>query len=75
MDTVIRPTFQINGKLYFNLEGAAKALNRSVHTIRREIDRKRIRFVNYGRAKYFAPEWLDEYVEKLTVVPKKVLSK
>lgn len=75
MDTVIKPTVPINGKLYFDLAGAASALLRSEHTIRREISRGRIRFLNYGRAKYFLQEWLDEYLEKLTVAPKKVIKK
>lgn len=75
MDTAIGPTFPINGKLYFDLQGAALALKRSEHTLRREIGRQRIRFLNYGRAKYFLPEWLDEYLEKLTVAPKKVIKK
>jgi hypothetical protein len=75
MDTAVKPDFPINGKLYFNLEGAALALKRSEHTIRREISRQRIRFLDYGRAKYFLPEWLDEYIEKLTVAPKKIIKK
>lgn len=75
METAIKPTIPINGKLYFDLEGAAAALRRSEHTIRREISRQRIRFLDYGRAKYFLPEWLDEYLEKLTMVPKKILKK
>ncbi len=75
MDAEIRPNVPINGKLYFDLAGAASALLRSEHTIRREISRGRITFLNYGRAKYFLPEWLDEYLEKLTVSSKKVIKK
>ena len=75
METAIKPTIPINGKLYFNLEGAALALNKSVHTVRREISKKRIRFLDYGRGKYILPEWIDEYLEKLTVAPKKIIKK
>ena len=71
MDTIVKPTHLINNRAYFDIEEAAAVLKRSVHTIRREIDRKRIRFLNYGRAKFFLPEWLDEYIEKLTVSPRK----
>lgn len=71
MDTVIKPSVLINGKLYFDLAGAAKSLHRSVHTIRRDIGRKRIKVLDYGRAKYFLPEWLDEYILRLTEEAKK----
>ena len=75
MDAEIRPNVPINEKLYFDFQGALRALKRSEHTLRREIGRKRIRFLDYGRAKYFLPEWLDEYLEKLTVEPKKFIKK
>lgn len=73
METAIKPTIPINGKLYFNLKGAAAAARRSVTTIRREMSRKRIRYLDYGRDKLFLPEWIDEYIEKLIVAPKKII--
>lgn len=71
MDTILKPTHLINNKHYFNLKEATVVIKRSVTTLRREIGRKRIRYLNYGREKYFLQEWLDEYIDKLTVQPRK----
>lgn len=71
MEEKILPTIRINNKLYYSFEQAAKILKISVSTLRREINKKNIRYLphnHYGNV--FLPEWLDEWLEHKIVVPR-----
>ena len=69
---MVKPTIPINNKLYYSLEDAAKALGMSESTLRRRINRKDIRYLAHVKGPVFLPEWLDEYLWRITKEPRKI---
>lgn len=61
--------------MYFDLKTTAGILNRSPRTLRREMDRRLIKYLDYGREKLFLPEDIDDYVKRKTVLTKKFLKR
>jgi hypothetical protein len=61
--------------MYFNFSTTAKILNRSKRTLRREMERRLIKYLDYGRDKLFLPEDLNDYIERKTVHTKKFLKR
>lgn len=72
---MIQPNIPVNGRMYFDLKTTADILNRSRRTLRREMDRRLIKYLDYGRKKLFLPEDIDDYVERKTVRTKKFLKR
>lgn len=72
---MLQPNIQVNGRMYFDLETTAIILKRSTRTLRREMDRRLIKYLDYGREKLFLPEDIDDYVERKTVRTKKFLKR
>lgn len=70
---MVTPSILVNNKLYFNFKEAAECLNYSDSTLRRECDRGNIRYMNHPKGKIFAQEWINEYLERKTVAPRKIL--
>lgn len=70
-----QPNIPVNGRMYFDLKTTANILNRSPRTLRREMDRRLIKYLDYGREKLFLPEDIDDYVERKTVRTKKFLKR
>lgn len=71
--TRLKPRHFINNRLYFDLLDAMKLTGRSKRTLQRDMSRRTIQYVDYGRGKYFLPEWIDDYVERHVVHTKKFL--
>lgn len=69
---MVKPTILVNNKLYYSFAEAAECLNMSQASLRRECDRKNIRYMNHVTGKIFAQEWLDEYCERKTIAPRKL---
>lgn len=69
----IKPNHLINNKLYYDLEAAIKLTGRSKRTIQRDMSRRLIQYLDYNRGKFFLPEWIDAYIERHVVMPKKFL--
>lgn len=67
----IEPTIHIGDLLYYPIEDAAEYINTSIHTLRRETYVKNIRYLNHPRGLMFLPEWLDEWILRKTMEPKK----
>lgn len=72
---MLQPNIPVNGRMYFDLKTTASILNRSPRTLRREMDRRLIKYLDYGRDKLFLPEDIDDYVERKTVRTKKFLKR
>lgn len=72
---MLQPNIPVNGRMYFDLKTTASILNRSPRTLRREMDRRLIKYLDYGREKLFLPEDIDDYVERKTVRTKKFLKR
>lgn len=72
---MMQPNIRVNGRMYFDLKTTANILNRSPRTLRREMDRRLIKYLDYGREKLFLPEDIDDYVERKTVRTKKFLKR
>lgn len=72
---MLQPNIPVNGRMYFDLKTTATILNRSPRTLRREMDRRLIKYLDYGREKLFLPEDIDDYVERKTVRTKKFLKR
>lgn len=70
---MMQPNIRVNGRMYFDLKTTANILNRSPRTLRREMERRLIKYLDYGREKLFLPEDIDDYVERKTVRTKKFL--
>lgn len=72
---MLQPNIPVNGRMYFDLKTTASILNKSPRTLRREMDRRLIKYLDYGRDKLFLPEDIDDYVERKTVRTKKFLKR
>lgn len=71
--TKIKPNRLINNRLYYDMDAAIALTGRSKRTLQRDMSRRTIQYVDYGRGKYFLPEWIDAYVERHVVHTKKFL--
>lgn len=69
----IKPNVLINNKLYYDFDAAVKLTGRSKRTLQREMQNRAIQYLDYGKGKYFLPEWIDRYIERHVVMPKKFL--
>lgn len=73
MDHIIKPTYLHNNKLHFIFSETCQVLNMSASTLNRICNKRLIRYQEITIGKIFAPEWLDEYYERMTVAPRKTL--
>lgn len=62
---------KIRNETYYTIFGASEQLDISVSTLKREINRKHIRFLKHPKGIMFHPSWLDEFLERKTTIPKK----
>lgn len=73
MEQVIKPSYLYNNKLHYTFNECCLCLDMSESTLNRECNKRHIRYLQTKHGKVFAPEWVDEYYERLIVAPKKVL--
>ena len=67
-----KPNILLNGKMYYDITGAAPRARLSDRTLRREINRKHIRCLFHPSLGFlFLQEWIDEYLESKIIVPRK----
>ena len=69
----IKPNVLINNKLYYDFDAAVMLTGRSRRTLQRDMHKRVIQYLDYGKGKYFLPEWIDRYIERFVVLPKKFL--
>lgn len=72
---IIKPNTLINNRPYYDIVQVADLIGRSIRTVQRIAKRNGIEYIRMGRAAYFAPEAVDEFIEKLKVKAKKFLNK
>lgn len=73
--TIIKPNKLINNKPYYNIGQVAALIGRTTRTVQRIAKMNGIEYIRLGRAPYFAPKDVDEFIEKLKVKAKKFLNK
>lgn len=67
----IKPNWLINNRPYYDIVQVAALIERSTRTVQRIAKRNGIEYIRLGRAAYFSPEAVDEFIEKLKVKAKK----
>ena len=73
--TIIKPNTLINNRPYYDIIQVAALIERSTRTVQRIAKRNGIEYIRIGRAAYFEPKAVDEFIEKLKVKAKKFLNK
>lgn len=73
--TTIKPNRLINNRPYYDIVQVAALIGRTTRTVQRIAKRNGIEYIRLGRAPYFAPKDVDEFIEKLKVKAKKFLNK
>ena len=71
--TKIKPNHLINNRRYYDIDAAVMLTGRSRRTLQREMHKRAIQYLDYGKGKFFLPEWIDDYVERHVVHTKKFL--
>lgn len=64
-------TLDLNNILHYGIHLAAFTLKISERSLRRECARKHIQYMRHMRGLYFLPVWLDDWLMKRTVQPRK----
>lgn len=67
----IKPNRLINNRPYYDIVQVAALIERSTRTVQRIAKRNGIEYIRFGKAAYFSPEAVDEFIEKLKVKAKK----
>ena len=71
----IKPNRLINNRPYYDIVQVAALIERSTRTVQRIAKSNGIEYIRFGKSAYFAPEAVDEFIEKLKVKAKKFLNK
>lgn len=67
----VKPTIRIGDLLYFPLADAARYINASVHTLRRYVYQRKVKYLEHVKGLMFLQEWLDELIRNMTIEPRK----
>lgn len=65
----VKPSVRIGDLLYFPIADAARYVNASVHSLRREVYNRNVRYLDHVKGLMFLPEWLDEWLRNRTKEP------
>ena len=71
MEQRVKPTIPIGGLLYFPIADAAKYINASVHSLRRDVYQRKVKYLDHFKGLMFLQEWLDELIRNRTIEPRK----
>lgn len=65
----VKPSVLIGDLLYFPIGDAATYVNASVHSLRREVYQRNVKYLDHVKGLMFLPEWLDEWLRNRTKEP------